>query len=328
MRGLGQIAWLASFTRPDVGADHEHRARAPRARRDGRERRARQGRADRGAAAGRHRGRARGAAARAVPHAHDIEIRRFGHVEEPGVFRVGERDDPPRDELHGAPPARQHARRARRLRRARRPRRRTARSTSSSRALREEELELPGGVLLINDCYNANPLSMRAALAAPRRARRRRGAASPCSARWPSWARRRSTTTARSARRGRGRGVDELIAVGPLAREYAAAANGVVAHYADTAADAADALARAAPPGRRRARQGLARGGTRSRRGETDAADDTRPRRSADRAHHLARSPGRSSSTSCASARTASRSARKGRSTTSASRARRRWAAC
>ena len=33
MRGLGQIAWLASFARPDVGADHEHRARPPRARR-------------------------------------------------------------------------------------------------------------------------------------------------------------------------------------------------------------------------------------------------------------------------------------------------------
>jgi UDP-N-acetylmuramoyl-tripeptide--D-alanyl-D-alanine ligase len=30
--------------------------------------------------------------------------------------------------------------------------------------LREEERELPGGVLLLNDCYNANPVSMRAAL--------------------------------------------------------------------------------------------------------------------------------------------------------------------
>jgi UDP-N-acetylmuramyl pentapeptide synthase len=29
---------------------------------------------------------------------------------------------------------------------------------------REEELELPGGVLVLNDCYNANPVSMRAAL--------------------------------------------------------------------------------------------------------------------------------------------------------------------
>src|SRR5438105_3933365 len=31
--------------------------------------------------------------------------------------------------------------------------------------LREEELELDGGTLLLNDCYNANPMSMRAALA-------------------------------------------------------------------------------------------------------------------------------------------------------------------
>ena len=31
-------------------------------------------------------------------------------------------------------------------------------------SLRGEELELPDGVLIINDCYNANPVSMRAAL--------------------------------------------------------------------------------------------------------------------------------------------------------------------
>jgi UDP-N-acetylmuramoyl-tripeptide--D-alanyl-D-alanine ligase len=31
--------------------------------------------------------------------------------------------------------------------------------------LREEEVPLPGGGLLLNDCYNANPVSMRAALA-------------------------------------------------------------------------------------------------------------------------------------------------------------------
>jgi UDP-N-acetylmuramoyl-tripeptide--D-alanyl-D-alanine ligase len=31
-------------------------------------------------------------------------------------------------------------------------------------ALRGEELELPGGALIINDCYNANPVSMRAAV--------------------------------------------------------------------------------------------------------------------------------------------------------------------
>jgi UDP-N-acetylmuramoyl-tripeptide--D-alanyl-D-alanine ligase len=36
--------------------------------------------------------------------------------------------------------------------------------TVSFSSLRGEELELPGGVLIINDCYNANPVSMRAAL--------------------------------------------------------------------------------------------------------------------------------------------------------------------
>jgi UDP-N-acetylmuramoyl-tripeptide--D-alanyl-D-alanine ligase len=40
----------------------------------------------------------------------------------------------------------------------------TGRVDVSFGALREELLELPGGVIVINDCYNANPLSMRAAL--------------------------------------------------------------------------------------------------------------------------------------------------------------------
>ena len=73
-------------------------------------------------------------------------------------------------------------------------------------ALREEELELPDGVLLINDCYNANPLSMRAALqhlaeragdAAPRRGARRDGRAGRGGARLPPRRRRpRSRTPA------------------------------------------------------------------------------------------------------------------------------------
>jgi UDP-N-acetylmuramoyl-tripeptide--D-alanyl-D-alanine ligase len=43
-------------------------------------------------------------------------------------------------------------------------------------SLRGEELELPGGVLIINDCYNANPVSMRAALEHLAQIAARRGA--------------------------------------------------------------------------------------------------------------------------------------------------------
>jgi UDP-N-acetylmuramoyl-tripeptide--D-alanyl-D-alanine ligase len=44
-------------------------------------------------------------------------------------------------------------------------------------SLRGEELELAGGVLIINDCYNANPVSMRAALDHLTQVAARRGAA-------------------------------------------------------------------------------------------------------------------------------------------------------
>jgi UDP-N-acetylmuramoyl-tripeptide--D-alanyl-D-alanine ligase len=43
-------------------------------------------------------------------------------------------------------------------------------------SLRGEELELPGGVLIVNDCYNANPVSMRAALDHLEQIAARRGA--------------------------------------------------------------------------------------------------------------------------------------------------------
>ena len=71
-------------------------------------------------------------------------------------------------------------------------------------SLRGEVVELPGGVTVVNDCYNANPMSMRAAIdhlagALP-------SAVSPCSGRWPSSAPTPSATTARSGARGRARG--------------------------------------------------------------------------------------------------------------------------
>ena len=65
-------------------------------------------------------------------------------------------------------------------------------------SLRGELVELEDGVTVVNDCYNANPMSMRAALdhlsgSAPTAAR------SPYSAAWRSWVPRQGATTRRSA---------------------------------------------------------------------------------------------------------------------------------
>ena len=145
----------------------------------------------------------------------DIEIRRFGHVEEPGVFRVGDREIRLETSYSRAPPARQHARRAAPSATCSASPSRTARSRSSSRALREEELELADGVLLINDCYNANPLSMRAALEhlAERAGDRRRVAVLGEMAELGEAAPRLPPRA--SARPSREAGVDELIARRP-----------------------------------------------------------------------------------------------------------------
>ncbi len=85
---------------------------------------------------------------------------------------------------------------------------------------RGEEVPLPGGGLLINDAWNASPLSMRAAHRSPRRGRgrahdgrrpRRHGGARP---------RRRRASTARSARTPAPPASPRLLAVGPLAAGY------------------------------------------------------------------------------------------------------------
>ena len=116
----------------------------------------------------------------------DIEIRRFGQVDEPGRLR-------------GRRPRRSASRRATRratsstTRSPRSPsatcsasRSRTARSRSSSRALREEELELPGRRAADQRLLQREPALDARGARAPRRARGRRGGASRCSARWPS----------------------------------------------------------------------------------------------------------------------------------------------
>ena len=192
MRGLGQIAWLASFARPDIGVitnigpvhlelveTIENVARAKAELIDA-------------LPAGRHRDRAR-------------------------TSRCSSRTSTRADIVDQA---------RRRRRRRCRSRRATPRPTSSrTRALacavaeclgvplptasctvefsklREEELPLPGGGLLLNDCYNANPVSMRAALLHLAERGARHAGASRCSARWPSSAPRRAgLPRARSAR--------------------------------------------------------------------------------------------------------------------------------
>jgi UDP-N-acetylmuramoyl-tripeptide--D-alanyl-D-alanine ligase len=84
---------------------------------------------------------------------------------------------------------------------------------------RGEEQELPGGGLLINDAYNANPVSMRAALAylAERAGDRRRvailGDMAELGRTGPEYHREVGAAAAEL-------GVDELLAVGELARAY------------------------------------------------------------------------------------------------------------
>ena len=84
---------------------------------------------------------------------------------------------------------------------------------------RGEEDELPGGGLLINDAYNANPVSMRAALAylAERAGERRRvailGDMAELGRTGPDYHRQVGEAAAEL-------GVDELLAVGELARGY------------------------------------------------------------------------------------------------------------
>jgi UDP-N-acetylmuramoyl-tripeptide--D-alanyl-D-alanine ligase len=84
---------------------------------------------------------------------------------------------------------------------------------------RGDECELPGGGLLINDAYNANPVSMRAALAylADRAGGRRRvailGDMAELGRTGPAYHREVGEAAAEL-------GVDELLAVGDLARGY------------------------------------------------------------------------------------------------------------
>jgi UDP-N-acetylmuramoyl-tripeptide--D-alanyl-D-alanine ligase len=244
MRGLGQIAWLASFTKPDVavitniGPVHlelvetvENVARAKAELIDA---------------------LSPGGIA-VVPDdpllelyltRDDIDIRRFGPVREPGAFDVGAKTISLSTNFT-----------------ARHQLQNTLAALIAADALglevedgelhvrfsplREQELSLPDGVLLINDCYNANPLSMRAALAhlAERAGPRRRvavlGEMAELGATAPVYHREVADALA-------GAGVDEVVAVGPLAQGYLPNGRG---RWVATAGEAAEALRELLRPG-------------------------------------------------------------------------------
>jgi UDP-N-acetylmuramoyl-tripeptide--D-alanyl-D-alanine ligase len=114
---------------------------------------------------------------------------------------------------------------------------------------RGEEAPLPGGGFLINDSYNANPLSMAAALdhlrerAGPRRKVAVLGDMAELGPDAAGYHREIGTAAARA-------GVDVLVAVGPLAREYLEGARGIpVTRWAATVEEGLAALRAELRPG-------------------------------------------------------------------------------
>jgi UDP-N-acetylmuramoyl-tripeptide--D-alanyl-D-alanine ligase len=112
--------------------------------------------------------------------------------------------------------------------------------------LREEVIELEDGVTLINDCYNANPAAMTAALAhlvALAGGRRKVAVLGEMAELGPEAPEYHGATGAEVAEAG----VDVLVAVGPLATGYMA--EGVRSVHVDTADEAAEALSEILEPG-------------------------------------------------------------------------------
>jgi UDP-N-acetylmuramoyl-tripeptide--D-alanyl-D-alanine ligase len=114
---------------------------------------------------------------------------------------------------------------------------------------RGEEAPLPGDGTLINDCYNANPLSMAAALEhlVERAGERRKVAVLGDMAELGSGAASYHREVGAAASRA---GVDVLLAVGPLAKSYLDGARGVpVTRWAPTVEQGLTALRRLLQPG-------------------------------------------------------------------------------
>jgi UDP-N-acetylmuramoyl-tripeptide--D-alanyl-D-alanine ligase len=114
---------------------------------------------------------------------------------------------------------------------------------------RGEEVPLPGDGVLINDCYNANPLSMTAALEhlAERAGERRTVAVLGDMAELGPGAGAYHREVGAAASRA---GVDVLLAVGPLARSYLEGARGVpVTRWAPTVEQGLGVLRQLLQPG-------------------------------------------------------------------------------
>lgn len=113
-------------------------------------------------------------------------------------------------------------------------------------AMRGQERPLPGGGTLIVDCYNANPVAMEAALRdLARRDGRKVAVLGDMRELGPDERRFHREVGARA----RDLGVDLLVAVGDLARDYAEGAGGVPAVMFPDAAAAADGVAAHLEPG-------------------------------------------------------------------------------
>ena len=114
---------------------------------------------------------------------------------------------------------------------------------------RDEELPLAGGGLLINDAYNANPISMRAALAhlaATAGDRRRVAVLGDMAELGPGAAAFHEEIGAEAERQG----VAALVAVGELARGYLAGGGGIpITGWAPDAESAVSAVEAAVRPG-------------------------------------------------------------------------------
>jgi UDP-N-acetylmuramoyl-tripeptide--D-alanyl-D-alanine ligase len=114
---------------------------------------------------------------------------------------------------------------------------------------RGEEIPLPDGGILINDCYNANPLSMTAALEhlAERAGGRRRIAVLGDMAELGSGAASYHREIGAVASRV---GIDALVAVGPLARAYLDGARGIpLTRWSPTVEGGLSALRQVLRPG-------------------------------------------------------------------------------